>query len=345
MSVTDKPPRSATTIACLPRHGSTIINEAAEPAGDHLVHGGHVVLALDLADDESSILALPGETVFEDHHRADYFGALQVGDVIALDSEWSARQLERLLNLFQCPIPGRKITSTSGLVLYQDLLGVTGDCFHQCPLVATLGHPDRDMRAAALLEHPGQRLGRGRYNRHQDLPWHGISVACGGIGLGVQLQQELFDQLLSAAIIEPVGNPATLASDTSAAYVEDLDGDLQRVLGNGDHICIGAVSENHGVSLHGSLQSTDVIPQPSRSLELQRIAGRPHFPFQLLDHRPRLARHELAEVLDNRAMLVGAHPPNARCGALADVAKETGPAKLLVVLEDSGPAGPHRKYS
>ena len=28
----------------------------------------------------------------------------------------------------------------------------------------------------------------------------------------------------------PVGDPATFASDTSAAYVEDLDGDLQRVI-------------------------------------------------------------------------------------------------------------------
>src|SRR6188768_1628385 len=212
------------TIACLPCHGSTIIKKTAEPAGDHLVHGGHVVLALDLADEKSSILALPRQTVFKDDHGADYFGALQIGDVVALDPEWSAGQFERLLNLFQCPIPGRKITSTSGLVLDQDLLGVAGDCLHKGPLVATLRHADKDMRTAAVLEHPGQRLGRRRHHRHQDLPWHGVSVTCGEIGLGVQLQQELFDQLFSAAIIEPISNPATLASDTPAAYVKDLYG-------------------------------------------------------------------------------------------------------------------------
>ena len=46
-----------------------------------------VVLAVDAPDHEPAVLALAGQAVLEDHHRGDHLGALEVGDVVALDPQ------------------------------------------------------------------------------------------------------------------------------------------------------------------------------------------------------------------------------------------------------------------
>ena len=56
-----------------------------------------------------------------------------------------------------------------------------------------------------------------------------------------------------------------------------------------------------------------------------------------------LAGHEVAEVLDDRAVLLGADPADARRRALADVAEQARPADLPRALEHPGRAGPGRE--
>ena len=51
----------------------------------------------------------------------------------------------------------------------------------------------------------------------------------------------------------------------------------------------------------------------------------------------------MAEVVDDRPMLLLRHPADARSRALADIAEQARPAQLLVVLEYAGAAGAHGK--
>ena len=56
-----------------------------------------------------------------------------------------------------------------------------------------------------------------------------------------------------------------------------------------------------------------------------------------------LAGHEVAEVVDDLAVLLGADPADAGRRALADVAEQAGPADLRGALEDAVAARAHRE--
>ena len=86
-----------------------LVEQPPEPPGDHLVHRRDVVLAVDALDHEPAVLALAGQAVLEDHHRGDHLGALEVGDVVALDPQRHLVERQRLLDLLERPVAGRQV--------------------------------------------------------------------------------------------------------------------------------------------------------------------------------------------------------------------------------------------
>ena len=176
-----------------PRWTGLLVEQPPEPPGDHLVHGGHVVLPLDPLDHEPAVLALARQAVLEDDHARHDLGALEVGDVVALDAQRRRVEPERLLDLLQRLVAGGEVGAPLGLVHHQRLAGVAGDRLLQGALVAALGHADAHPAPPALGEQLLEDLGLGRQGRHQDLAGHGALVAA--VRAGVQLQEELLDQL------------------------------------------------------------------------------------------------------------------------------------------------------
>ena len=160
---------------------------------------------------------------------------------------------------------------------------------------------------------------------------------------GVELEQEVLDQLGGATLLDAVGDPAALAADPAAADVEDLDGDLERVLGQGDHVDVGAVAEDHRLLLQRPLHRAEVVAEPGRLLEVLAVGGGVHLPLDPPDERPGLAGHEVAEVVDDLAVVLGADVADAGRGALVDVAEQARPADLAGALEDAVGAAPHRE--
>jgi len=139
-----------------------LVEEPPEPAADDLVHRRHVVLTVDRLDHEAAVLALPGQAVLEDDHAGDHLGALEVGDVVALDAQRCHVETERLLDLLQRLVAGGQVGAALGLVEHQGLGGVAGDGLLQRPLVATLWHPDPDPAAPALGKQRLEGVGVGR---------------------------------------------------------------------------------------------------------------------------------------------------------------------------------------
>ena len=200
------------------------------------------------------------------------------------------------------------------------------------------------MEPRCLGQQLGDRLQRRRQLRHQDLPRDGGRVRVGRVDLVVQLKQEGLDQGVGAAVVHPVGHPAALAADPPTPDVEDLHGHLERVLGERDHVGVGAVLEDHRVAIHGLAQGPDVIAQPTGPFELEVVAGAAHLGLEPLHVRGAVAGHERAEVLDDVPVGVRVDPPDAGRRALADVAEQARPTDLLVVLEHARAAGPHREH-
>ena len=164
----------------------------------------------------------------------------------------------------------------------QRLLGVAGDRLLEGLLVAALRHPDlrpgcpAGRRAAARTSRrpaaaSGTRISRG--------------IASGSV-TGVELEQEVLDQLGGAALVDAVGHPAALAADPAAAHVEDLDGDLERVLGERDHVDVGAVAEHHRLLLERALHRAEVVAEPGGLLEVLALGRGVHLLLDPPDERP-----------------------------------------------------------
>ena len=87
----------------------------------------HVVLPVDALDHEAAVLALAGQAVLEHDHRGDHLGALEVGDVVALDAQRRVVEPERVLDLLEGLVAGGQVRGALGLVQDQGLAGVAAD--------------------------------------------------------------------------------------------------------------------------------------------------------------------------------------------------------------------------
>lgn len=260
-------------------------------------------------------------------------------DVEALDAQRGRPHAERLADLVERLAAGGQVAGPAQLVPGERVLRVALDRLHERPLVAALGHPQRHPAAPVAGKPVGQRVGVGGQLGDQQLAGHVRLAVLAAVHLGA----EVVHQVAGAQLLGLLHHPAALAAHPPVADVEDLHGGFQRVVGEGHHVGVGAVAEHHGLLLHGPAQRCDVVAQPRGPLELQLLAGLGHLPFQLADHGVGAAGHEVAEAVDDVAVLVGGDAADAGRGALADVPQQAGPAHLTGPLEHARGAGPRRE--
>ena len=162
--------------------------------------------------------------------------------------------------------------------------------------------------------------------------------------LAVDLAEELLHQLAGGDVLDLVHHPAALAADPAAADVEHLHGRFELVLGQRDHVAVGAVAEHHGLPFQRPRQRLDVVPQPRGPLVLLGPRGLAHLRFEPLGEPGRLPGHEVAELLGEVAVLHLTDAAHARRRALADVAEQARPADLAGPLEHPRRAGADREH-
>ncbi len=331
---------------------------ALEAARDHLVHRRRVVgraVAVRAADREVPVLALAREPVLEDHHRGDLVRALVVRDVVALDAQRRRLELERLLDLAQRLAAGREVARAPRAVQRERVLRVGADRRGELLLVAALRHPDVDPRAPQPGEPRGDLVGVRRQDGHEDLARHGVAreVAPGArpgvrrhglLRRAVHLLEQVLDELGVRDVLDLLDDPAALTPDATAAHVEHLDGRLELVPHEREHVRVGAVAEHDRVLLRRALERGDVVAQPCRGLVLHRGGGLVHLALEPAHEPLRVARHEVAEVLGERLVVLGRDAPDARRRALVDVAEQARPARLVGALEDPRRARAHGEH-
>ena len=88
--------------------------------------------------------------------------------------------------------------------------------------------------------------------------------------------------------------------------MEHLNGREQVVGGDADHVGVGAVAEHHGLLLHRAPHRAEIVAQPRGPFEVELGGRGAHLALQAADHRIGLAGHEIAEVVDDLAVLLGA---------------------------------------
>jgi hypothetical protein len=130
-------------------------------------------------------------------------------------------------------------------------------------------------------------------------------------------------------------HPAALAADPPAAHVEDLHRGFELVFRERDDIAVGAVAEHYRLLFQRPFQRLDIVAQPRRLFVFLIVGGGFHFRGQLLDEPLRVARHEIAEILGERPVLLGRDALHARRAALSDISQQARPADLPGALEDA----------
>ncbi len=326
-------------LAVRPLAGLLLLGDVAlEAAADHLVHGPDVVLPLEALDLEAPVLALALEAVLEDDHGGHHVVALEMGDVVALDPQRGAVQVEGLGDLLQRARAGGEVGGALGLVQHERLLGVALHGLHEGLLVAALRDAQRDARPAPCRQPLLDGLHRVGQCRDKDLLGYGVALL-----LPVELLECVLDEGAGGDLLDLVGHPAPLAAYPPTAYVEDLHGRFQLVLGDRDQVGVGRVGEHDRALLHGLLQGLDVVAQAGRPLVLHLLGRFRHPLFEPADVRARAAGHEVAEVLGQVAVFLGRDAPHAGRRTLADVPEQAGAAGAGGVLEDAGRAGAHRE--
>ena len=116
-------------------------------------------------------------------------------------------------------------------------------------------------------------------------------------------------------------DPAALTAHPAAADVEHLHRGFEFVVGERDHVGVGAVAEHHRLLLQRALAARrcrHAAGPPSRS---RVLGGLVHLLFHVADQPVGLTGQEVAEVQHDLAVLVGADPADARRRALVDVAR------------------------
>ena len=227
----------------------------------HLVHGRVSSLPSTPADGEPAVLALARQAVLEHHHRGDRLGALVVRDVVALDPQRCLGQVERLLQLLERLAAGGQVAGPLQLVQGQRLLGVAATRSPSAPACRRAAAPAgrrREPRSTASQAATSSASGGSS----------GTSTSRGTASprlAAVHLLQEVLDQVGGRQVLDLLDDPAALAADPAAADVEHLDRGLELVLGEREHVGVGA-------RRRGRRRSS---PAPARARRCRRAAGPP----------------------------------------------------------------------
>ena len=168
-----------------------------------------------------------------------------------------------------------------------------------------------------------------RARRHEHLARHLVTVH------QIGLRHEALDQLGQILALELVDDVAALPAHPAAANVEDEDRRFELVLGEGDRVGVGVVGQHDRLLLDRPPQRPDVVAQPGRPLVLLLIGGLAHLRLEPAQEAAGLAGQEVAEIVDDLAVLLDRHPADAGRRTLVDVAEKARPADLLGPLVDA----------
>ena len=162
-----------------------------------------------------------------------------------------------------------------------------------------------------------------------------------GRGLGVDLFEEAGDERGLVGVVGALDDPSAGAAHAPAAHVEDVDGGVELVGGQGEDVGVGAVGQDDGVALEDGAQGGDVVAQPGGGLEVEGGGGAAHLLLEVGDDGPGAPLHEGAQLQGHRAVVLLADPAHAGGRALVDVAQQAGAALGPGAAEHAGRACAH----
>ena len=244
-------------------------------------------------------------------------------------------------SLLQRGRAGGQVAGAAELVLGEGFGGVAGHRFHQRALVASLRDAQGHARAAQLGQQVLQRRGVVRA-----APGPATSRGVFSVVVAVELHDELVDQPRRRRRSSTLSStqprwPRTRPPRTWKTWTETSSSSCANAITSAS---VPSPSTTACFSIARRSAPRSSRRRAARSNSSSSDAGQ-HLAFQAADHVVGLAREEVAEVLDDVAVLVRGHLAHARRRALVDVAEQARAADLAVPLENARRAGARGEHA
>src|SRR5438552_2173126 len=306
--------------------------EPLQPSPQDLLQHREVVWARRVLDPEVAVVIVPRPAVLEYDHRPNCRVALDVGDVIALDTLRRALEVERLGQRREHRLGAAPVVVGLDPKLLELLLRSLGQLCDQAALAASLwdlhGH-----RAAALLAQPTDEQLRFVDRARQDDRTRHVG------GARVVLQHEAAQQLRLSGVGSAVQRMTVVADHLALPHIGDFDEHVVSAPGVGDDVLVVAAAGQDPLPVRDPLDRLQLIAVARRVLEVQPACRRFHPLLQLADQDVRAPFHEQRHLMDPRLVVLGADPALAWSRTALDVKVEAD----LALLEDLVRARPKRQ--
>ena len=309
--------------------GQVVLGHGARiAAGEHLVHHAEVVRALDRLDAEAAIAVLVRLALVEDDHRAHRQIALDVRDVETLDTFRRVAQAQGAAQAVQ----GLFLVFLAAPLFDEAVAGVFFRHFHQAEFVPALGAAEADLLSLALGQHLGAHRGVFERKGQQDFVRNEAAAL-------VELAEQFGEHLVVGkfVVVEAV---AQVADQLAGAHEQDLDFDQPALAVQAEDVLIGAERGGDLLLFRGLGHRPDLVAQPRRGLETQRLGRGGHARFEFIDELGAFAFEQQQRVLDLVTVVVGIDRQRARAQTALDLILQTRPG---AVAEDAVRTRPQRK--
>ena len=309
--------------------GQVVLGHGARvPPRQDLVHHAEVVRALDRLDAEAAVALLVRLALVEDDHRAHRQIALDVGDVETLDAfrrvaqaQGAAQAVQRLfLVLLAAPF------------LDEAVAGVLFRHFHQAEFVPAPRAGDADLLPLAFGQDFAAHRGVFERERQQDFVRNEPAAL-------IELAEQFGEHLIVGkfVVVEAV---ALVADQLAAAHEQDLDFDQPALAVQAEDVLIGAERGGDLLFFRGLGHRPDLVAQPRRGLEAQRLRRGGHARFEFIDELRALAFEQQQRVLDLGTVVGGIDRQRARAETALDLIFQARPG---AVTEHAVRTRPQRK--
>ena len=239
----------------------------------------------------------------------------------------------------QRPGPRVVIRRALELVAAERLLRVAGDRLEQLALRPPLRHPDPHLGSlAGEREELLVELALLGLDRHEHLARHVV-----GRRVAVELLEDAGDEVGLVDVLDLVDDEALAPGDPAAPHVEHLHRRFELVLGEPDDVEVLLLRADHLLALDDLAHREQLVPQPRRAFEVQRLGRLVHLLLEPVEDRRGLTVEKGDQLVDQARVLLVVDRADARRDALLDVRVEARPAEPLVALELVVRAGADRE--
>jgi len=292
---------------------------AGEAPLEHFAHHREIVSGCDvrILDVELTIGILAETLRPRDDHAPDHVGALDMAVVVNLDPVRHRVQFEQVDHFPHDPGLGRSFCQPPVERFFRIAAGLCQQLAAIAALRLRYAHPVKSLGAERL----GQqfRIGQIAIEQHQLRRRHPL----------VKLHQEAGEDLLDLDAGSVRGEEAAMAPVLPAANEEGLDADGRALGRQREYVGVGQARGVDRLVALDEGQRLQPVAVDRRHLEIERIGGLFHRLAELLLHLGRLARQEIARIIDQFGIILLADPVDAGRRAAPDLIEQTGPRAIV----------------